>query len=129
MKTDREIAEYWYGELVDSLRLISSEFDVQESVLPDFVHIPDEVLNSFPIDSLPTISNLGLVSGAQLEALMEFDSLLEEIDLPPDYDDMLEMMGSGAEFESLREKAVKLLEKLGHKYEEPKINATYVKGS
>lgn len=129
MKTDREIAEYWYGELVDSLRLISSEFDVQEAVLPEFVHIPDEVLNSFPVDALHTISNQGLVSNAQLEALVEFNSLLEEIDLPQDYDDMLEMMSSGSEFKSLREKAVKLLENLRHKYEEPKINATYVKGS
>lgn len=129
MKTDREFAEYWYGELVDSLRLIASEFEVQEAVLPGFVHIPDEVLNSFPIDSLHTIFNQGLVSNVQLEALVKFDSLLEEIDLPPGYDDMLEMMRSGSEFKSLREKAVKLLENLGHKYEEPKINATYVKGS
>jgi hypothetical protein len=128
MKTDREIAEYWYGELVDSLRLISSEFDVQEAGLPEFVHVPDEVLNSFPIDSLHTISNQGLVSNAQLEALMEFDSLLEEIDLPSDYDDMLEMMRSGSEFKSLREKAVKLLENLGCKYKKPNVNAIYVKG-
>lgn len=129
MKTDREIAEYWYGELIDSLRLISSEFEVQEAVLPKFVHIPDEVLNSLPIDSLHTIFNQGLVSDAQLEALIEFDSLLEEINLPPDYEDMLEMMRSGSNFKNLRGRAIKLLEYLGHKYEVPKINSTYVKGS
>ncbi|KPZ66991.1 hypothetical protein AN944_04204 [Shewanella sp. P1-14-1] len=129
MKTDKKIAEYWYEELVDSLRLISSELEVQEAVLPEFVHIPDEVLNSFPIDSLHTISNQGLISDAQLKALVEFDSLLEEIDLPSDYDDMLEMMRSGSEFRCLREKAIRLLENLGHKYEKPNINAIYIKGS
>jgi len=129
MKTDREIAEYWYGELIDSLRLISSEFCIQEAVLPEFVHIPDEVLNSFPIDSLHTIFKEGLVSQVQLERLMEFDALLEMIQLPSDYDDMLEVMRSGAEFRSLRGKAIELLEYLGHKYEEPKVNAIYVKGS
>lgn len=129
MKADIELAEYWYGELVDSLRLIGSEFPVQEIVLPDFVHLSDEVLNSFPIDSLRTIYDQGLISKEQLGQLLQFDVLLEEVELPSDYDEILEVMRSGKEFGNLRVKAKLLLEVLGQKYEEPKVNAVYIKGS
>lgn len=129
MKTDSELADYWYSELVDSLRLISSDFSVQERVLPDFVHVPDEVLNSFPIDSLHTIYNEGLITDEQLAQLREFDSLLDEVELPSDYEEMLEAMSSGQEFKELRAKARQLLQTLGQEYKEPQINAVYVKGS
>ena len=129
MKTDSELADYWYGELIDSLRLISSDFSVQEKVLPDFVHVPDEVLNSFPIDSLHTIYNEGLITEEQLAQLRELDTLLDEVELPSDYEEMLEEMKSGQAFEELRKNAKKILVALGQKYEEPQINAVYVKGS
>ncbi len=127
MKMDSDLADYWYGELIDSLKLISSDFSVQERVLPDFVHVPDEVLNSFPIDSLQTIFNEGLITEEQLAQLREFNTLLNEVELTSDYEEMLEAMRSSEGFKLLREKARKLLEILGQEYEKPQINAVYIK--
>jgi hypothetical protein len=129
MSTDRETAEYWFSELVEGLRLISSNFDVQEKSLPDFVHLPDEVLNAVHLDTLGLVIEYGLVSKEQFEKVKELDAALEGIDLTADYEEMIEQMKSGADFENLRKIALNVLHSLGQQYKEPSVSAVYVKGS
>jgi len=129
MSTDREIANYWYNELVEGLRLIASEFDVQERALPDFVHLPDEVLNAVDLDTLSLVVELGLVTQEQLEKIKELDCALDNIVLPSDYEAMIEDMRAGDNFNSLRKIAHEVLDSLGQSYKEPTTSAVYVKGS
>jgi hypothetical protein len=116
MSTDRETAEYRFSELVEGLRLISSNFDVQEKSLPDFVHLPDEVLNAVHLDTLGLVIEYGLVSKEQSEKVKELDAALEGIDLTADYEEMIEQMKSGADFENLRKIALNVLHSLGQQY-------------
>jgi hypothetical protein len=129
MNSDREIADFWYNELIEGLRLIASEFTVQENSLPDFVHLPDEVLNAVQLDTLGLVVKFKLISNEQLQKLKELDTALDEITLPSDYSEMIELMKNGDSFETLRGKALHVLQNLNCEYLEPKINATYVKGS
>ena len=129
MSTDREIANYWYNELVEGLRLIASEFNVQERALPDFVHLPDEVLNAVDLDTLSLVVELGLVTQEQLEKIKELDCALENIELPSDYEAMIEDMKNGDSFNTLRKIAHEVLNSVGQAYKEPATSAVYVKGS
>jgi hypothetical protein len=129
MTTDRESAEYWYGEQIEGLRLISSEFKVQERSLPDFVHLPDEVLNAVSLDTLGLVVSAGLLSQEQYSKVQVLDEALENINLPSDYEKVLEQMKSGNDFRKLRVLARKVLSFLNEPYMEPKISAIYIKGS
>lgn len=129
MSTDREIANYWYDELVEGLRLIASEFDIQERSLPDFVHLPDEILNAIDFDTLSLLVEHGLITHEQIEKIQELDCALENIVLPSDYEAMIEDMRSGDNFNTLRKMAHEVLDSLGQAYKEPTTSAVYVKGS
>ena len=129
MTTDRESAEYWYGELIEGLRLISSDFEVQERSLPDFVHLPDEVLNAVSLDTLGLVVSTGLLSEEQYSKLQVLDKALDSIELSSDYEGMVEQMRSGDDFQKLRSLSREVLACLNQPYMEPKINAIYVKGS
>jgi len=129
MSTDRESANYWYKELIEGLRLISSDFAVQEKSLPDFVHLPDEVLNSVTLDTLRLVVEFGLISKEQFAQIEVLDSALENVELSSDYEEMIEQMKSGDDFKYLRKLALEVLISLGQPYREPSINATYIKGS
>jgi len=129
MSTDREIANYWYNELVEGLRLIASEFDIQERALPDFVHLPDEVLNAVDLDTLSLVVELGLVTQEQIEKIKELDCALDNVVLPSDYEAMIEDMKNGGSFNTLRKIAHGVLDSLGQSYKEPTVSAVYVKGS
>ncbi len=129
MSTERETANYWYKELVEGLRLIASEFDVQERALPDFVHLPDEVLNAVDLDTLSLVVELGLVTQEQTEKIKELDCALENIELPSNYEAMIEDMKNGDSFNTLRKMAHEVLNSLGQTYKEPATSAVYVKGS
>ncbi|WP_226649499.1 hypothetical protein [Microbulbifer variabilis] len=129
MTTDREIANYWYNELIEGLRLISSDFEVQEKSLPDFVHLPDEVLNAVSLDTLGLVVEFGLLSKEEFAQVTLLDNALESITLPLDYEEMIQQMKSGDDFKHLRKLARKVLDSLGQPYKEPSISATYIKGS
>ena len=129
MQSDSEIAEYWYTELIEGLRLIASSFEIQEKALPDFVHLPDEILNALPVDSFEFILEQGLISESQFSDIKTFDGSLDLIELPSDYEDMLKVMRSGQQFSESRVLALELLGKLGQKYKEPVLGAVYIKNS
>jgi hypothetical protein len=129
MNPDRESASYWYNELIEGLRLISSDFDIQEKSLPDFVHLPDEVLNAVTLDTLRLVVEFELVSKEQHSQIKLLDRALEKIELSSDYEEMIEQMKSGDDFKRLRKLALDVLNSLEQPYKEPRINATYIKGS
>ena len=129
MNPDRESASYWYNELIEGLRLISSDFEIQEKSLPDFVHLPDEVLTAVTLDTLGLVVEFELVSEEQFSQIKLLDSALENIELSSDYEEMIEQMKYGDDFKRLREQALDVLNGLGLQYKEPRINATYIKGS
>lgn len=129
MKTEAEIAEYWRKELVEALRLVSSPYEIQSKSLPDYVHLPDEILGALTVESFSTLLRHDLITSTQFEELKKFDEYLDRIRLPEDYEDMLIEMQSGLEFKEVRLEALRVLEILGEKYEQPVINAVYVQGS
>jgi len=129
MKSDLEIAEFWYKELIEGLRSMASTFEVQKNSLPDFVHLPDEVMNALPVDSFESLRKQGLLSLEEHENVKSFDENLDQMEIPDEYEELLEEMRTGQQFQTLRIEAKCLLEALGHKYREPKVNAIYVQSS
>ena len=127
--SELDSAKYWYKELVEGLRLMASEYHVQKESLPTFVHLPDEVLNALVIESFPTMLEHRLINKHQFEVLTNFYNHLDEIELPEDYDEMLQSLKSGEQFQNIRVQALKMLESLGFNLEKPRISAVYVKGS
>jgi hypothetical protein len=113
------VDEFPYKELTEGLRLMASPYDVQVASLPDFAHVPDEILNAIPSDAWNYMAEVGLISAAVLEDLRSLDSYLDEIPLPEDYEGMLSQVRCGVEFEELRTKARELLLKLGEKCQAP----------
>ena len=129
MNTDAEKAEYWRKELVESLRLIASPYEVQCSVLPDYVHLPDEILNALTPESFDALLRHNMITEVQLDELKKYDQCLECIQLPDDYEEMLIDMQFGDQFKQLRVDALGVLSMLGEEYKKPTVSAVYVRGS
>lgn len=127
--SDLDSAKYWHKELIESLRLIASEYDVQKESLPDFIHLPDEILNAIVIESFPNMLEHKLISEEQFQELMKLHAFLDEMKLPDEYDELLESLRSGKQFQNLRIRASKILNSLGFELTNPAIGAVYVKGS
>ncbi len=111
--------ELRYKELVNGLRLIALPFDEQVAVLPDFVHVPDEILNAAPSDSWNFLLEEGAIDKIQFEILFKLDKQLDEIQGPEDYEELLEYFKNSAEVQRLRKSASSALEALGFSLEKP----------
>lgn len=114
-----KVDDFPYKELIEGLRLMASPYDVQVASLPDFSHVPDEILNAIPSDAWNHMAEVGLISAAVLDDLRSLNSYLDEISLPEDYEGMLSQVRCGVAFEELRAKARELLMKLGEKCQAP----------
>lgn len=67
--------------LVESIKLLAAEYEIQTSVLPDFVHIPDEVCLIFSDNYLfvEELFNNGILTEYQRNKLCAIDALLDEM--------------------------------------------------
>lgn len=119
---DLEIANFRYAELIEGLKLIASPFDTQKNSLPDYVHIPDEILNAVPSDSWDYLYLHGFLTKEQLAKLWEFDELLNSINGPENYDDLLEFFRNDDEIHGMRKYAKNLLALLGKEWSTPDLS-------
>ncbi len=70
-----------YSMLIDGLRLVASPFEVQCESLPEFAHVPDEVLNSVENTYIPQLLNYGLISESQAHAFNGYEEYLGTFNL------------------------------------------------
>jgi len=63
-----------YAQIVDGLRLAASRYKTQRDVLPEFVHLPDEVLLAVDFAYLPQLEAAGLVREKAKRAFADYDS-------------------------------------------------------
>jgi len=119
-----------YRKLIDSIRLVASPYSVQCEVLPDFIHLPDEILNAVEYIYVPQLLKAGILTEKQSKALKEFDDYLGTLDPEDNYNKLLENMESGDWLKELRVRALQLLDLLGEKYERPNLDGiSYIKGT
>ncbi len=68
--------------IVESLRLLAADFEIQVSVLPSFVHIPDEVAMTFGDDAFllaDQVLRAGRITQEQYDKLKEIDEALSQM--------------------------------------------------
>lgn len=119
-----------YHRLIDSLRLVASPYEVQSAALPDFVHLPDEILLAVELSHAVRLHEAGMITLLQLEEFRTFERYLETLKLADDYAIELENMRSGGWYEALRNRARGLLTTLGETYVPPTLDGvTYVRES
>ena len=111
----KDIARFLH-EIVESLRLLGSDFDVQVSVLPKFVHIPDEIALTFGDAFLlaDQVLSAGQITQPQYSKLKEIDDALDGMS-GHDHAELwtLEAMQNGPEWKRLRSMARAALLELG----------------
>lgn len=123
-------SKFLYERLIDGLRLAASSFKVQREVLPDFAHLPDEVLDAVDVAVVAQLAKAGVISDVQAQGFRDYDSFLNSCETSEDYEDALRLLESGEWFQELREKALALLDRLGKRYERPTLaGITYVEGA
>ena len=125
-----ETHRFLYLRLINGLRLAASPFEVQCEVLPDFVNLPDEVLNAVGFFAVPQLAKAGIISGIQAQRFRDYEAFLNTRAFVGDYDAAMKQLEEGPWFQELRERALALLDLLGERYERPTFEGvTYVKGT
>ncbi len=73
--------ELFFEQLIQSLQLLAAEYDTQVKSLPDFVHVPDELVLIYD-DCFRIVDQLidaGLVNKQQSAKLKELDKILDKM--------------------------------------------------
>lgn len=108
--------------LIEALRLAASEYDVQISVLPDFVHKTDEIALTYGeiYDHVPELSRRGFISKDQLADLDRLYAIIHRMS-----DDhslwSLEALKTAPEWKLVRDLATSILRSLGKSVDRPKL--------
>lgn len=124
-----DIDQYLYDQLIDALRLAAAPVEVQQDVLPDFVHVPDEVLLAFEPSSIPQLESSGRLSSKLAKRLRDYDAYLETYTASESYEDQMRDLADGGWFAKLRLLARELLSELNEGYQAPKLEGVhYVPG-
>ena len=119
-----------YRQLVDGLRLVASPYETQVAVLPDFVNVPDEVLNAVDSAYFRQLREDGTLSQVGFEALRDFDEFADTWPECDDYDTALRALREGSWFQEFRIRAHTVLDVLGELYSKPMMHGvTYVQGA
>ncbi|MDQ6601325.1 MAG: hypothetical protein M3Z19_01225 [Chloroflexota bacterium] len=74
-----KLAQEHLDRLVESVELLAADFDVQRSVLPAFVHVPDEVALTFDsaMAAIDQIGDAGLLTSKQIDFLAKINAILD----------------------------------------------------
>ncbi len=121
--------ENLYNKLVQCLRLVASPYEVQISLLPNFIDIPDEIALFFD-DVFLTIPQLKieyLFSPNTLLKINEVNELFESMSEEKFFWE-LEELKNNKSWEKSRELALSVLKLLNEPYEKPNLDfITWVK--
>lgn len=118
-----------YSQIVDGLRLAAAPFEIQTSILPDFVHVPDEIIMGVDAGDVELLVESGRLTQAQGEALADYDRYLATGEISESYPEALADVESGEWFEALRRRARAVLELLGEDVEAPTLRGAIYVGS
>lgn len=105
--------------LVESLQLLAASYDVQATILPSFVHIPDEIALIFN-DVYRQVRNTNLVTLDQQVNLERIDRLLDQMS---DKRDLwaLKALRDSPEWEQVRSLALEQLVSLNVEQRSPNL--------
>ena len=108
-------------QIVEAARLAGFDFPDQQSALPSFVHLPDEVIIGVEEARrfAPRAHSAGSITSDQLALVIEIDQLLDALPVDQDYPAALRQMESASEWATLRMKARALLTALGEELGPP----------
>ena len=123
-------AKYQRRLLVETTWLLAADFPIQVAALPDFVHVPDELLLEY--DSafalVPQLFEAGLLSSEQFALAEAFNTSLDALVVDEDYEVALAAVERSPEWEAVREQARVLLAALGESLCPPDMShAIYVR--
>jgi glycogen debranching enzyme len=119
----------YFHELIESLRLLGADYEAQVRILPEFVHIPDEVAITYGEAFLlaDQILEAGLIDNATYTKLQNVDKYLEQMD---DSKELwtLDALRTRPEWTRVRTLAREMLKSLGITMATPDLEwMTYVK--
>lgn len=112
-----------YNTLLQALKLVASSSNVQISVFPNFVNIPDEIalIYNDAYLMLPQLQNQNLISEEALEILRKIDELFEE--MSKDFSLWtLDKLENNKNWKLSRELAHSALKALHESYDNPNLN-------
>jgi hypothetical protein len=127
-----ETFERYLSKIIEGLQcqLLAADFESQVKALPDFVHVPDEVLNEYGNSFLlaKQVPEVELIDKSQYTMMQELDNALDDVPISESYEDALEAMSS-TEWEAIRIKASDVLRSLGVEKRTPDLtHNVYVQG-
>lgn len=122
-----------YRMLLDALRLVAAPFSVQVSVLPGFVHVPDEILEAVQFRLVSQLEQSHKLSREQASAFSALDAYMSSLDWKEewneDYELALEACRADPWWTELRSRAMEVLVLLGESWSRPTLDGvTYVRG-
>lgn len=118
-----------YDILVNGLRVVASPYERQKKFFPEFVHLPDEVINAVEYIYAKQLRRNKMISEKVYAAFEEYDLYLDTMPTFKDYSEAVIELEKGSWFNELRRKAVNLLELMDEPLVEPKLdNITFVRG-
>jgi|GEM_PF-3058810 len=132
---DERFLNWKYNKIVQGVQLLAADYDTQIEVLPDFVHVPDEVVLEFG-ESFHLAESLladGLIDQIQYNELYELDQAIDktfdELPKDSDYPEMLEQLQYHTAWEELRVKARETLTVMNVEQQKPDLDYNiYVSG-
>lgn len=118
--------------MIDAIRIIASDFEVQVKAFPDFVFVPDEVVSTFDETFLlfDQVIDANLVDFAQIRAVNEINDYFEKMNNKKVEDNQwtLEAMQTSPDWQHLRLLAKNALALFGSSDNKPNLGwVTYVK--
>lgn len=124
--------EAYYQMLIQAVQVVSANATTQMDVLPNWVHIPDEIVNIYN-ESYILVDQLieaGLVSSYQVEALNNLHNHIHEMTLSRDTNLWtLEALKSHPKWDEMRVLAKNALKKLGVEIDRPNLGwVRYIPG-
>ena len=119
-------------QLIESLKLVAADAETQIGLLPEWVHIPDEIALTFGESYIlfDQVIDAGLVDEKQAELIHHLDRKFEEMSGPVHHEFWtLDAMRTHPKWEEFRELAAAALQKLGQELTTPNLGwITYVGG-
>jgi hypothetical protein len=125
--------ETYLEMMIQSLKLVALDAEMQIQLLPQWVHIPDEIALTFD-DSYILFDQViwaGLVNSEQIEAVRTLNRILDEMSDSDDKDLWtLQAIRTSPKWAETRGLAKDALRKLGYEIDRPDLGwITYVPGS
>jgi hypothetical protein len=126
-------ADQFWARLVDALQLLAADYETQREAIPNFAHLPDELVLIYS-ESLLCIEQhtdelVDFLSGSALQKLRELDDTLARMSGKPSLW-TIDALTHSSEWQQVRERAREILRQLGVPLSPPKLDwISYIESS